>query len=160
MDLNSNKQQAKKKNLKEGPAHEGTWKTDMELSEYPASVRSSGTASHQEPQQSSHQGLKQHSPLMWEAGAPWRSLAALVIASRNDLMGFNSRSWFGRSITHISSIWCEVQRSLTEQLILSHCTTHSSRDTTVLLQNQLTVKHILLLLCIFEPNSPPSTKLR
>lgn len=67
MDLNSNKQQAKKKNLQEGPAHEGTWERDRELSEY--SVRSSETASPQEPQQSSHQGLKQHSPLMWEAEA-------------------------------------------------------------------------------------------
>lgn len=33
MDLNSNKQQAKKKDFKEGPAHEGTQKRDTELSE-------------------------------------------------------------------------------------------------------------------------------
>lgn len=90
--------------------------------------------------------------------SPWRSLAALVIASRNVLMGFNSRGWFGRSITHISRIWCEVLRSLIEQLILSHCTMHSSRDTTLLLQNQLTLTHIFVLLWIFKPNSPPSTK--
>lgn len=50
MDLNSNKQQAKKKNLKEGPACEGTWERDTEVSEYPALVRSSETASRQEPQ--------------------------------------------------------------------------------------------------------------